>query len=167
MVDNIRPPRPRTLGARPAAAYADAMLALTLGQAKTIAIVLVIALVVGAIASAWLMKTVMQKVAMLVIFGLLALLVWTQRTSLDDCADRVRAAGFSGDTTCTILRRDIQIKRPTRRLVTTKAPRSVDAELAVLTAAKAVSNTALRWLGPFLPTLERRVRAPRSARSRA
>jgi len=32
------------------------------------------------------------------------------------------------------------------------APRS---ELAVLTGAKVVSNTALRWVGPFLPTLER------------
>jgi DHA1 family inner membrane transport protein len=28
-------------------------------------------------------------------------------------------------------------------------------ELAVLTGAKVVSNTALRWVGPFLPTLER------------
>jgi DHA1 family inner membrane transport protein len=33
--------------------------------------------------------------------------------------------------------------------------RSPRAELAVLTATKAVSNTALRWVGPFLPTLER------------
>ena len=29
------------------------------------------------------------------------------------------------------------------------------AELVTLTAAKTVSNTALRWVGPFLPTLER------------
>lgn len=29
------------------------------------------------------------------------------------------------------------------------------AELAILTGAKVVSNTALRWVGPFLPTLER------------
>ena len=28
-------------------------------------------------------------------------------------------------------------------------------QLAVLTAAKVVANTALRWVGPFLPTLER------------
>ncbi|CAN5608542.1 MFS transporter [soil metagenome] len=28
-------------------------------------------------------------------------------------------------------------------------------DLAVLTAAKTVANTALRWVGPFLPTLER------------
>lgn len=33
--------------------------------------------------------------------------------------------------------------------------RSHRAELAVLTGAKVVSNTALRWVGPFLPTLER------------
>lgn len=35
------------------------------------------------------------------------------------------------------------------------ADRSHDVELAVLTGAKVVSNTALRWVGPFLPTLER------------
>lgn len=34
-------------------------------------------------------------------------------------------------------------------------PRSHRTELAVLTAAKVVANTALRWVGPFLPTLER------------
>lgn len=33
--------------------------------------------------------------------------------------------------------------------------RSRRRELGVLTAAKVVSNTALRWVGPFLPTLER------------
>lgn len=33
--------------------------------------------------------------------------------------------------------------------------RSTRAELVALTAAKVVSNTALRWVGPFLPTLER------------
>lgn len=33
--------------------------------------------------------------------------------------------------------------------------RSYRFELAVLTAAKGVANTALRWVGPFLPTLER------------
>ena len=33
--------------------------------------------------------------------------------------------------------------------------RSVRGQLATLTAAKVVSNTALRWVGPFLPTLER------------
>jgi predicted MFS family arabinose efflux permease len=32
---------------------------------------------------------------------------------------------------------------------------TVRAQLIVMTAAKAVANTALRWVGPFLPTLER------------
>jgi predicted MFS family arabinose efflux permease len=35
------------------------------------------------------------------------------------------------------------------------SPRSHRSQLGVLTAAKVVSNTALRWVGPFLPTLER------------
>lgn len=33
--------------------------------------------------------------------------------------------------------------------------REASRDLAVLTAAKTVANTALRWVGPFLPTLER------------
>jgi predicted MFS family arabinose efflux permease len=37
-----------------------------------------------------------------------------------------------------------------------RAPvRSLRRQLAALTAAKAVANTALRWVGPFMPTLER------------
>lgn len=92
------------------------MLAVTLGQAKTIAAVVVAVLVVLAIASAWLMKELSQKLAVGVIFGLLALLVWTQRASLQECADKVRAAGTaindpSVDTTCSFLGRDIEIKR--------------------------------------------------------
>lgn len=37
---------------------------------------------------------------------------------------------------------------------TTSEP-SVRSQLATLTGAKVVANTALRWVGPFLPTLER------------
>ncbi len=33
--------------------------------------------------------------------------------------------------------------------------RSQSAQFTILTSAKVVSNTALRWVGPFLPTLER------------
>jgi predicted MFS family arabinose efflux permease len=33
--------------------------------------------------------------------------------------------------------------------------RSLRTQLAVLTGAKSIANTALRWVGPFLPTLER------------
>ncbi len=89
------------------------MIALTLGQAKLIAVLAVVVLIGGALLSAWVMKEVMQKVALVVIFGLLALLVWTQRASLQDCADRVREQADVGvrdiDTTCTFLGTDITI----------------------------------------------------------
>lgn len=96
------------------------MLALTLEQATRFAMVAALVLVALAVVSAWLMKTVTQKVALAVVLGALAVLVWTQRTSLQDCADRVRSdagasqAGASQlDTTCSFLGRDVTI--PTRR----------------------------------------------------
>jgi protein-S-isoprenylcysteine O-methyltransferase Ste14 len=89
------------------------MLALTLGQAKTIAMLVVIALIGLAVLSAWMMKELMQKVALVVILGLLALLVWTQRASLQDCSDRVKEQARAGvgqvDTTCSFLGRDVTI----------------------------------------------------------
>lgn len=90
------------------------MLALSLGQAKTIAVVIVVALVAFALISAWVMKEVMQKVALVVILGLVALLVWTQRASLQECSEKVRAAGTAisdVDPTCSFLGRDVEIKR--------------------------------------------------------
>lgn len=88
------------------------MLALTLGQAKAVAVIIVVVLIALAAVSAWMMKEIMQKVAMVVILGLLALLVWTQRASLQECSDKVRAAGAQVtqlDTTCSFLGRDVNI----------------------------------------------------------
>ena len=85
------------------------MFALTVAQVKTIAFLVVIALLGLALASAWLMKTVAQKAAMGVILALLALLVWTQRSSLDECAQKVREGGVRGDTTCSFLGRDVRV----------------------------------------------------------
>lgn len=86
---------------------------LTLGEAKTIAAVVVVVLIVLALVAAWIMKEVMQKVAVVVILGLLALLVWTQRASLQECADNVAAIRSfdlaEEDTTCTLFGRDIEI----------------------------------------------------------
>lgn len=66
------------------------MFAISLDEAKTIAIVGVTALVVGAVVSLWIMKTLIQKVAAAVLLGLLAFAVWSQRESLQDCADKVQ-----------------------------------------------------------------------------
>lgn len=86
--------------------------ALTLNQAKGAALAVVILLVLGAVASAWVMKSVVQKVVVALVLMLVALLVWTQRESLDECADKVRTVGFTGETTCTFLGNDINISAP-------------------------------------------------------
>lgn len=65
------------------------MLALTLSDAKTIALAVVVGLAVASIAAAWLFKSIMQKLLAVVVLGLLGFAVWTQRVSLQDCADKV------------------------------------------------------------------------------
>jgi len=64
--------------------------ALTLADAETIALVAATALVVGAVVSFWVMKSIVQKLAVAALLGLLAFAVWTQRVSLQDCADKVQ-----------------------------------------------------------------------------
>lgn len=66
------------------------MLALTLDQAKNIAIALATVLLIGAVVSFWVMRTIVQKLVAAAVLGLLAFAVWTQRTSLQDCADKVQ-----------------------------------------------------------------------------
>lgn len=83
------------------------MLALTLGQAKTIAVVVVLVLIAGAVISAWLMNQLIQKLMLIVVLAALAVVVWSERSSLDDCADRVRDEGRAA--TCSFLGRDVTI----------------------------------------------------------
>ena len=89
------------------------VVALTLGQAETIAVLIVVGLAVAAVLSAWLMKEITQKIVLVLILCLLALLVWTQRSSLQDCANGVREQTRGGvgtiDTTCTFFGQDITI----------------------------------------------------------
>ena len=66
------------------------MLGLSLDDAKTIAIVGATALAVGAVVSFWIMKSIVQKLAVAALLGMLAFAVWTQRVSLQDCADAVQ-----------------------------------------------------------------------------
>jgi uncharacterized membrane protein YfcA len=66
------------------------VLALTLETAKQLAISVVVIFVVGAFLAAWIMKTMVQKLATVFVLGLLAFAVFTQRTSLQDCADKVQ-----------------------------------------------------------------------------
>ena len=95
------------------------MLALSLDAAKNAAIVAVVVFLVGSIAAAWIMKTIIQKVATAAVLLLLAFAVFTQRTSLQDCADKVKGAvGRDGtsvtltDTDCSFFGTTITVKDP-------------------------------------------------------
>ena len=68
-----------------------AVIGLTLDSAKTYGVVAVVVLVVGAFVAAWALKTLVQKIVVFALLGVLAFAVWTQRESLQDCADKVQA----------------------------------------------------------------------------
>lgn len=95
------------------------MLALTLETAKQLAIAVVVIFVVGAFLAAWMMKTIAQKLATVFVLGLLAFAVFTQRTSLQDCADKVQGnferIGIDvtvTDTDCSFFGATITVKDP-------------------------------------------------------
>jgi hypothetical protein len=95
------------------------VLALTLENAKNISIAIAVVFVVGAFLAAWVMKTVVQKLATVFVLGLLAFAVFSQRTSLQDCADKVQGnferenTDFTvTDTDCSFFGTTITIKDP-------------------------------------------------------
>lgn len=89
------------------------MIALTLESAKRIAIVVIIAFVVFSVLSAWLIKNVVTKLIVVVLCAGLVFAVWTQRSSLQDCADKAQAQAEALDTTtpltCTFFGRDVEV----------------------------------------------------------
>jgi protein-S-isoprenylcysteine O-methyltransferase Ste14 len=88
------------------------MIALTLESAKTIAIVVVIVFVALSVISALVIKNIVTKLIMVVLMACLALGVWTQRTSLKECADRAQAKAEALDAsglTCTFFGTDIEV----------------------------------------------------------
>lgn len=88
------------------------MNALSLESAKTIAIVVAIVFVAFAVISAWVIKNVATKLIMVLLLAGLALGVWTQRTSLQDCASRAKARAESVDTTtvkCRFFGNDVEV----------------------------------------------------------
>jgi len=91
------------------------MSALTVESAKNIGIVVAAVLVALMLAMAWLIKNVTAKVITVLVVGGLAFGVWTQRASLQDCADKVEArvaVGDFSDVTCTFLGTDIKVSAP-------------------------------------------------------
>ncbi len=61
------------------------------------------ALIVVAALAFWVMKTIVQKLAVATLLGLLAFAVWTQRGALQDCADKVQDNYERSGTSVTVL----------------------------------------------------------------
>lgn len=97
------------------------MLALTLESAKQLAIAVVAIFAFGAFLAAWIMKTIVQKVATVFVLALLAFAVFTQRTSLQDCADKVQGNFDRVGTNVTVTDTDCSFFGMT---ITVKDPRS-------------------------------------------
>ena len=88
------------------------MTAMTLESAKNIGIAVAVGLVALMIVLAVVIKNVTTKIISILLIGGLAFGVWTQRSSLQDCADKVKARGVVGDTsdvTCSFLGADINV----------------------------------------------------------
>jgi hypothetical protein len=99
--------------------YDERVIALSLDAAKNIAIAVAVVFAIGSVAAAWVMKTIIQKVVTALVLAVLAFAVWTQRTSLQDCADKVKDAyerdGTSVsfiDTDCSFFGTTITISDP-------------------------------------------------------
>lgn len=86
-----------------ARAYRAGVLAVTLDQATTIAAAAAAVLVVLAVVAFWVMKTMVQKILVASLLGLLAFAVWSQRTALQDCADKVQDNFDQAGTAVTFL----------------------------------------------------------------
>ena len=86
--------------------------ALDTNDAKTIGTIVVVVFVALGVLSAWLMKTIVQKVVLVVILGGLAVFVYSQRTSLDQCVDDITLAISDADqqsATCSFVGFDIEL----------------------------------------------------------
>ena len=91
------------------------MFSMTVDSAKDIGIAVAVGLVVLMVVMFMLIKSVTTKLISVIIVGGLALGVWTQRSSLEDCASKVKARAALGDTTdvtCTFLGTDIKVAVP-------------------------------------------------------
>lgn len=77
------------------------VMAISVEGAKNLAIVITIALVVMSIVSAMVIKNITTKIVTVVVMAGFALGVWTQRSELQDCAQRVKDKAQVNDTSPT------------------------------------------------------------------
>jgi hypothetical protein len=87
------------------------MAGISLDTIRTLATAGSIGFLAVALVAGFLLKSLAQKAAFLAIFGLLALLVWTQRQSLEDCAAVVQASLMTdgAEVSCSFLGMSVTI----------------------------------------------------------
>ena len=91
------------------------MLALTLDTARDAGLAILAGAVVTAVVIAWVIRTIMSKMIALALGAAVVVVVWSQRESLQDCADGVGttlAAGAVDATTCTFFGRNVTVGSP-------------------------------------------------------
>ena len=91
------------------------MLGLEFDTVRNGALIAIAVVVVLAVVAAWIVKAIVGKLVVIALLGALAAVVWSQRESLVECADRVGTTLQSGavdDTTCTFLGRDVTVTAP-------------------------------------------------------
>lgn len=112
------------------AAYAAGVLAITLSEARSIAVALVIAFAAAAVLALWILKSIAQKVIVVGVLALLGFAVWTQRTSLQDCADKVIAAYASDGVDANIVGTQCSFFGMTITITDPRAPQTEQPDVA-------------------------------------
>lgn len=86
-------------------------MAITFETARNVGAIAAAVFIVLGLGSAILLTSLSKKLALVTIFGLLALLAWTQRSALDTCIDVVRDSG-SAAATCEFFGFDVGLGGP-------------------------------------------------------
>src|SRR3954447_24591753 len=89
--------------------YGSNMTALTLEAAKNTGIGVAVGLIALMLLTAFVVKNVTVKLVSILIIGGFAFGIWTQRSSLQDCADKVRARGVTSGVSCSFLGTDVKV----------------------------------------------------------
>lgn len=84
------------------------MTAVSLDTAKNVGIIVIVAFIAIGIISAWMIKTVMTKIIVAVVMAGLAIAVYSQRASLQDCADKAKA-NLGREVSCTFFGSDVKV----------------------------------------------------------
>ena len=95
--------------------YRHPVLGLELDTVRNVALLAVAAAVVIVLVGTWLIRAVLGKLVVVGLMGGLAVVVWSQRESVQDCADRVGTTlqvGTVDDATCTFFGRPVTIPSP-------------------------------------------------------